>query len=126
MAEDKKPKKVGRPMVTLTPEQMDELEDMYAHGLSIQLLCDAAGVSDKTLTREMGPRLKRAKAVFLKRVARAAGVRALDGSERMIELILHTQAGWTKSDKVDITSGGEPLAIIVQRRTLKTSDDDNL
>lgn len=122
---EKKGKGRGRPRITLTEEIKLQLENMYAKGLAIPHLCAVAGICEHTLRREMEGRLNRAKALFLERVADTAGKRALAGSERMIELIMHTQAGWTKSEKMDITSGGEPLSIVVQRRTLRVIDADN-
>lgn len=112
----------GRPEVKLTKAQIDKAAELYADGLSLDLVAEYIGCSTPTLKRECGDRLVRAKSDFLQRVMQVAGKKALKGNERMIDLILTTQARWSKTEHVDVTSGGEPLQIVVTRRTLARDD----
>ena len=108
---------MGRKKVTIPENIAAKIVKMYASGINLQLCADYAEVSIPTMRRELGTRLNKSKGDFLTRVAECAGVRALAGSDRLLELILTTQARWSKTESVDITSGGEKLEILVTRRT---------
>lgn len=123
--DDSKQTRKGRPFKTLTEQEKDELADHYAHGCTQAQLCDISGVSEHVLRREMGERLAKAKAIMLTKVHKSAYMKAIEGDMQAIKYVLNCHSpGWTEKQSIDITSGGEPLQIVVTRRTRAQVEPD--
>lgn len=114
----------GRPKVTLTDEQIDQAVAYYGTGLSQDMVADIMGVSTPVLVRECGDRLKRKRALVVDELAKTAVQKALSGNERMLMYALNCLGKWSERQEIDITSGGEPLQIVVTRRTRAQVEPD--
>ncbi len=106
MATEKKYEKAGQPKKVLTDEQVAELPTL-AKVLAKEHLAGYFGMTKKTLLRifkdhpEYEEMYNAGKAQAIARVAGKLLTKCDDGNVKAIEFFLATQAGWTKTEKIE-------------------------
>lgn len=107
----------GRPKLELTPEDLIQIEELAAKGMTQRLIADRLGIADRTLRRRISedPSLAvvfyRGKARMLERVSdlvtrRAAGDKAaieqMDRTAATLAMfVLKTQAEWSEKQRIE-------------------------
>lgn len=110
---------VGRPLKTLTDQQMAELETLAAV-LNQEQIADFFGISRSTFgamlerDAEISTRYKKGRARAIADVATGLLQRARDGDTASAILYLKTQAGWREVQnlKHEITSDERPTFVV--------------
>ena len=106
----KRPKKAGRPQVTVDSAELDRLIDIGCHDNEIAA---QFGMSETTLHRKYGSRLVKRRAVVRAELREKQLSLARAGDRTMLIWLGKNMIG--QSDRADVTSGGEPLKVIVER-----------
>ena len=85
-----------------TDEQKEVVKRMASHGLNLDMVATALGVSDRTLIRN--PELKtiynQAYIIPLEEIAKTMYEKAKEGDAKVLTLIAATRLGWTKGNKL--------------------------
>lgn len=106
--------KGGRPPITLTDEQVAQIEALGSV-LSIEQIADYFGVGKTTFYAimerqpEVSERYKKGKAKAIGSVAQGLLQQARDGNTTAAMFYLKTQAGWRETQQIDHTTNGESL-----------------
>lgn len=113
----KKINKGGRPPITLTDEQVAQVEALGSV-LSIEQIADYLGISKTTFYAimerqpEVSERYKKGKAKAIGDVAQGLLQQARDGNTTAAMFYLKTQAGWRETQQIDHTTNGESINAI--------------
>jgi len=111
---DKEINKGGRKPITMTDEQVSQIEALGSV-LSIEQIADYFGISKATFYKimerqpEVGIRYKKGKAKAIGSVAQGLLQQARDGNTTAAMFYLKTQAGWRETQQIDHTTNGESL-----------------
>ena len=111
---------MGRPLKTLTEEQITQVEALGAV-LSIEQIADYFGINKNTFYRmtDTDPviltRYKKGKAKAIGTIANSLLTQARNGNLTAQMFYLKTQAGWRETNNLELaTKGNEPLKIIME------------
>lgn len=111
-------RKTRKDKIVFSSEQLQIMERLAGHGLTVKQICYIMGVSPDTIYRriaegcdELSAILQRGKAIAISKVAEVAYELALEGDSGMIKYILSTQAGWTEKSQITIEGGENPLLV---------------
>ncbi len=110
----KKINKGGRPPITLTDEQVAQIEALGAV-LSVEQIADYFSISKTTFYAimerqpEVSERYKKGKAKAIGSVAQGLLQQARSGNTTAAIFYLKTQAGWRETQNIDHTTNGESL-----------------
>ena len=109
---------MARPTITLTPEQVGEVETLAAL-LNQQQIADYLGISRRTFQAicdrdaEVAARYKRGKAIA--HVANGLLQKARGGDTTSAIFYLKTQAGWRETERIEHTgAAGGPVTTVVR------------
>lgn len=111
----KKVNKGGRPPITLTDEQVAQIEALGSV-LSIEQIADYFGISKTTFYAimerqpEVSERYKKGKAKAIGSVAQGLLQQAKSGNTSAAMFYLKTQAGWRETQQIDHTTLGQQMA----------------
>ena len=106
---------MGRPPISLTPDQCREVETLAAL-LSQDQIADYLGISRTTFQaicardRQVSERYKRGKAKAIAHVAKGLLQKARDGCTTSSIFYLKTQAGWRETERLEHSGpDGDPI-----------------
>jgi hypothetical protein len=107
---------MGRPRKELTGEQVEQVEKMAGHGLTLDQIADCLNIGERTLERRFSEdtvvlaAYKRGKAVAINAVAKTVYQKAVAGEGAFPFFYLKTQAGWRETNRMEVTGAdGGPV-----------------
>ena len=107
---------MARPRKELTGEQVEQVEKMAGHGLTLDQIADCLNIGERTLERRFSEdtvvlaAYKRGKAVAINAVAKTVYQKAKAGEGAFPFFYLKTQAGWREVQRTEVSGpDGGPI-----------------
>jgi hypothetical protein len=107
---------MARPRKELTGEQVEQVEKMAGHGLTLDQIADCLNIGERTLERRFSEdtvvlaAYKRGKAVAINAVAKTVYQKAKAGEGAFPFFYLKTQAGWRETSRMEVSGpDGGPI-----------------
>lgn len=108
--------KMGRRPISLSNEQIKELEEL-GKTMNIEQIADYFGISERTFLRLRETNsgvltaYKKGKANVINQIAKKLIEKALEGDTPSIIFFLKTQAGWSEKQIQEVTYNGVPPSL---------------
>lgn len=103
----------GRPKKEFTEEQLEQIRKMAGYGLARQHIANIFDVCVDTLAKYAGEVFKKGESEGFGNLLEAAHIRALKGSDRLLEFLLKTRYGLSEKAIIENVGEAQPIPKIV-------------